>query len=214
MTETYAGLSFTHDVEGASRFPGGLSFTHSVSGNTAVKLRADIGLTPAYEEIINLQEHLEASLIITPELFTKTKCKIHSTITFGLTPTLTVRMNVGYTDIIQFGSLVLQKARRIDWNEITLSCRSANIYDGSEALEVDPILGYYEKFRWFPTSDEEIKTLKSMIGKPYTLRVWGTPYRNVMLWGKLRIRQPRRGVSLWIVEGEFKQDTCRTGITA
>jgi len=192
----------------------GITFSHSVAGFQTLTFEAGFGISTAESEHLNLTKHLAANLGIAPKLTNIFNLYRYFEANLGISASLTLVLNAGYTDLIMFGDLVLRRGKEIEWQEYDLSCREADIWDGSKSLEVMPITGYTGKIRFYPIDYNDIKNFLAMTGTPFTLRIFGVPYRNVYIWGKPRKKQFRSQVSMWVVEAEFKQDTCRTESTA
>jgi hypothetical protein len=192
----------------------GVTFSHSIAGTQVLKFEAQFGITTGRDEKLSLTKHHLANLVISPTLSDRFALYRQFEANLGISATLSLVLNAGYTDLIMFGDLILRRGRELDWQEYDLSTREADIWDGSKSLEVMPITGYNGKVRFYPIDYNDIKTFLAMVGTPFTLRIFGVPYRNVYIWGKPRKKQFKSQVAMWVVEAEFKQDTCRTESTA
>ena len=192
----------------------GIIFSHDIAGKQSIQLEAVLGVSPSTDEVIGRVIQPGATIGIIPELSTAFRLPRKFSAYLGITASCTAALNVGYTTQIMFGSLVLRKARPVDWDETELSCREGKIWDGTKALNVDPVTGFQGKFRFFPVNYNDIYALFAMVSTKQTLRVYGVPYRNCMIWGRIRKRQLKPGVAAWVVEIEVRQDTCYTGQTA
>lgn len=191
----------------------GLTFSHDLAGRQVLELSARIGTAPAAGKKLTGVSRLSADIGITSACVTSFHVYRGFSASTGISAVFELALNVGTTDVITFGDLVLTNAAPMEWDEISLSCRSARIWDGSESLEVMPVTGYTGKFQFMTRDYNDITKLLSLVGKNRTLRVYGKPYRNCYIWGTIRKKQVKRGFSMWIVEFEVKQDSCANGVT-
>ena len=191
----------------------GVTFSHSIAGTQQLQFEALLGVTTGEDKKLNLTKHHHATLQISPKLIDIFNIYRTFEVNLGISASLSIVLNAGYTNLIMFGDLVLRRGRELDWQEYDLSTREADIWDGSKSLEVMPITGYNGKIRFYPIDYNDIKTFLSMVGTPFTLRIFGIPYRNVYIWGKPRKKQFKSQVAMWVIEAEFKQDSCTTGTT-
>lgn len=206
---------FTIDVDSPLTQVAQLTFYHSVAGTQTLSFASELGVTTAKTQTVGNGIYLESDIGITPELQQYFILPRKFAADLGITAGFTLVLNVGFTDVIMFGDLTLNKAIAIDWDEISLNCREAKIWDGSVSLQVDTISGFYGRYRFFPTDYNDIYSLLAKVGTKQTLRIYGVPYRNCMIFGtikKKQVKPPR--LALWGVEVEFRQDTCFTGQTA
>jgi len=231
-----AGVLFSHDVAGFQTIEllanlqtattkkvtyvcptlaeAGISFSHDIAGKQTIGFSIGLSATPTEDEFLKVIESFPASISVSSLISHPFKLYRYFSSDIGISTGLSLSLNVGYTDVITFGSLTLNKAEPIDWDEIELSVREAKIWDGTTALDGDPVIGFYGTYRFWPRDWNDIESLLAMAGTKQTLRVYGKPYRNCMLVGKIRKKQIKKGYALWCVEIEIKQDTCMTGITA
>jgi len=192
----------------------GIAFNHDIAGIQTIQMASTIGMSSVDNPHVSIIELGEVDLGISPELLNPFVLYRTFNVSTTISAVFSIALNVGFLDIITFGELTLLDAEPTDWDEITLSTREAKIWDGTTALDGDPVIGFYGKYRFYPRDYNDIIALYAMAGKKYTLRVHGVPYRNCMLVGKIRKRQHLKNYALWTVEIEIKQDTCMTGITA
>jgi len=190
----------------------GITFWHDLAGQQIISLEADIGTAAESGRQIDGVSRFAADITTLAVMneFAHVYRRFWSSV--GVTGQFELALNVGSTNVITFGDLILTCAEPVDWDEINLSCRSARIWDGTESLEVMPVTGYSGKFQFYTRDYNDISKLLNLVGKNRTLRVYGKPYRNCYIWGTIRKRQIKRGFNLWQVEFEVKQDSCANGV--
>lgn len=192
----------------------GLTFSHDIAGLQILDFAVNLGLSSVEDEILDIIELFPVSLGVSPDLSNQFALIRSFHVNIGISVSFSLSLNVGFTNIISFGSLTLANAEPIGWDEIDLSVREVKIWNGTTALDGDPVTGIYSCYRFWPRDWNDIESLLAMAGTKQTLRVYGKPYRNCMLVGKIRRKQIKKGLALWCLEIEVKQDTCMTGITA
>lgn len=192
----------------------GITFSHDIAGHQTIQMSAQLGTTQVSSRTISIFERFYPNVGVTSGLKNQVQYLNSMSATLGITVSYTLTLNAGFSNVISFGSLVLPNAKPIDWDTIPLSCRTARIWDGTESLEVMPVRGFSSQYRFITKDYNDIENLIDMVGKPYTLRVYGKPYRNCYLWGEIKKKQIKQGYSLFVVEIEIKQDSCMNGITA
>jgi hypothetical protein len=123
-------------------------------------------------------------------------------------------LNAGYVDVIQFGSLVLKSAKPSGTREYSFPCAEKRLLDGSRSLHVRAGTSYIGKFTFETDNYADIQALFNMIGTLQTLRVYGVPYRNCMIWSPIEVKQYKPKLARWVINMTVYQDTSRTGITS
>ena len=192
----------------------GLSFWYHVSGNITEELdlrtRSSLALTRNIKQTIPIRLNTVSTLDLWKQ--TRYLCILNVQTVSSLAAEGI--LNAGYQDIIQFGSLMLENAEPDGNREYSFPCAEKRLLDGSRSLHVRAGISYFGKFKFVTREYADIQALFNMVGTLQTLRVYGVPYRNCMVWSPIQVFQPRPQHSRWEVEFTVYQDTSKTSITS
>jgi hypothetical protein len=183
----------------APEFASGLSFAYSIAGYQTQEFDGRGITTPESERIIDGIYEFDGYTRETPQLLPAFRLKREFDGYTTSSPELETEYNVGFTDRVMFGDVTLSNAKYPEGDFIQ--------HDGSISIQVNQITGFYGNFICETTDYNEIDALSSMVGKAYTLRVWGRPYRNCKIMTPFEERSRKQGVSRFVYKIIFKQDT-------
>ena len=116
-------------------------------------------------------------------------------------------LNIGYTDDVMFGSVILRHARYDAIDEVDFPFREKRLYGGYRSIRSTNIRGYSGSFIAVTDDWNDIQSLMDLIGQPRTLRIWGKPYRNCYIKPPIRIKTVKKGVNLWYYWVSIYQDS-------
>jgi len=217
-----AGYVETHECDGytaespemewnvpAPDYASGISFSYSIAGYQTQEFSASVITTPNAERIIDIQKEFSDGTEETPELLPEFVFLRQFDGYTNYTPEFEHEYNVGFNDIVLFGDVELSLAKypEGDFIQHEFSTAETILHDGSISIQVNPITGFYGSFICETTDYNEIDALRAMVGKAYTLRVWGRPYRNCKIMTPFEERSRKRGVARFVYKIIFKQDT-------
>lgn len=192
----------------------GLSFYYHISGNITEELAVNTHSSLLLAK--NTKKNLSIGLNTQSSLEFWKQMRYLCVLNVSTVSSLSVQdiLNAGYLDIIQFGNLVLDNAQPDGNREYSFPCTEKRLLDGSRSLHVRGGISYVGKFTFITREYADIQALFNMVGTLQTLRVYGVPYRNCMVWSPIQIYQPKPQLSLWQVDITIYQDTSKTSITS
>jgi hypothetical protein len=192
----------------------GLTFWYHISGNITQELNLNTRHSLSLDRNIKKILPISLNTVSTLDIWKQTRylCVLNVQTVSSLTAEDI--LNAGYQDIIQFGSLVLDNAEPDGKREYSFPCAEKRLLDGSRSLHVRGGISYVGKFKFVTREYADIQALFNMVGTLQTLRVYGVPYRNCMVWSPIQVFQPRPQHSRWEVEITVYQDTSKTSITS
>jgi len=106
-------------------------------------------------------------------------------------------LNIGYTDVVMFGSAILRHARYDAIDEVDFPFREKRLYGGYRSIRSTNIRGYSGAFVAVTNDWNDIKSLMDLIGQPKNLRIWGKPYRNCYIKPPIKIKTIKKGLNRW-----------------
>ena len=123
-------------------------------------------------------------------------------------------LNIGYTDDVMFGSVILRHARYDAIDEVDFPFREKRLYGGYRSIRSTNIRGYTGSFVAVTNDWNDIQSLMDLIGQPKTLRIWGKPYRNCYIKPPLKIKTVKKGVNRWEYWVTIYQDSAIVEVSA
>ncbi|HWQ65153.1 MAG TPA: hypothetical protein VN429_12100 [Methanospirillum sp.] len=192
----------------------GLTFWFNVPGkivqDLALSTVSTISLTKNVKLIRNLSINTGSSLSIYKSIKFLKQLEINTVSEI----VSTLVMNAGYENIIMFGSLVLSEAQPEAEIEYNFPCKAVRLLDGSQSLHSVANLAFVGNYIFKTYDYNDVQALMNMVGTYQTLRVWGKPYRNCMIWSPIKVRQPKKRFSAFVVTFPVYMDTSLTTITS
>jgi len=116
-------------------------------------------------------------------------------------------LNIGYTDDVMFGSVILRHARYDAIDEVDFPFREKRLYGGYRSIRSTNIRGYSGAFVAVTDNWNDIQSLMDLIGQAKTLRIWGKPYRNCYIKPPIKIKTVKKGVNRWEYWVSIYQDS-------
>lgn len=116
-------------------------------------------------------------------------------------------LNIGYTDDVMFGSVILRHARYDAIDEVDFPFREKRLYGGYRSIRSTNIRGYSGAFVAVTNDWNDIQDLMDLIGQPKTLRIWGKPYRNCYIKPPIKVKTIKKGVNRWEYWVSIYQDS-------
>jgi len=123
-------------------------------------------------------------------------------------------LNIGYTDDVMFGNVILRHARYDAIDEVDFPFREKRLYGGYRSIRSTNIRGYSGTFVAVTNDWNDIQALIDLIGQPKTLRIWGKPYRNCYIKPPLRIKTIKKGLNRWEYWVTIYQDSAIVEVSA
>lgn len=123
-------------------------------------------------------------------------------------------MNAGYEDVIMFGDLILTSAQPEAEIEYSFPCKAVRLLDGSQSLHTSANLAFVGNYVFMTADYNDVQSLFNKVGTYQTLRVWGKPYRNCMIWSPIKVKQPKKKFNRWVVKFPVYMDTSLTTTTS
>ena len=123
-------------------------------------------------------------------------------------------LNIGYTDDVMFGSVILRHARYDAIDEVDFPFREKRLYGGYRSIRSTNIQGYTGSFVAVTDDWNDIQALMDLIGQAKTLRIWGKPYRNCYIKPPLKIKTIKKGLNRWEYWVTIYQDSAIVEVSA
>jgi len=123
-------------------------------------------------------------------------------------------LNIGYTDDVMFGSVILRHARYDAIDEVDFPFREKRLYGGYRSIRSTNIRGYSGAFVAVTNDWNDIQDLMDLIGQPKTLRIWGKPYRNCYIKPPIKVKTIKKGVNRWEYWVSIYQDSAIVEVSA
>jgi len=123
-------------------------------------------------------------------------------------------LNIGYTDVVMFGSVILRHARYDAIDEVDFPFREKRLYGGYRSIRSTNIRGYSGAFVAVTDNWNDIQSLMDLIGQAKTLRIWGKPYRNCYIKPPIKIKTVKKGVNRWEYWVSIYQDSAIVEVSA
>jgi len=123
-------------------------------------------------------------------------------------------LNIGYTDDVMFGSVILRHARYDAIDEVDFPFREKRLYGGYRSIRSSNIRGYTGAFVAVTDDWNDIQSLMDLIGQAKTLRIWGKPYRNCYIKPPIKIKTVKKGVNRWEYWVSIYQDSAIVEVSA
>ena len=123
-------------------------------------------------------------------------------------------LNIGYTDDVMFGSVILRHARYDAIDEVDFPFREKRLYGGYRSIRSTNIRGYTGSFVAMTNDWNDIQSLMDLIGQAKTLRIWGKPYRNCYIKPPLKIKTIKKGLNRWVYWVTIYQDSAIVEVSA
>ena len=123
-------------------------------------------------------------------------------------------LNIGYTDDVMFGSVILRHARYDAIDEVDFPFREKRLYGGFRSIRSSNIRGYTGSFVAMTNDWNDIQSLMDLIGQAKTLRIWGKPYRNCYIKPPLKIKTIKKGLNRWEYWVTIYQDSAIVEVSA
>lgn len=123
-------------------------------------------------------------------------------------------LNIGYTDDVMFGSVILRHARYDAIDEVDFPFREKRLYGGFRSIRSSNIRGYTGCFVAMTNDWNDIQSLMDLIGQAKTLRIWGKPYRNCYIKPPLKIKTIKKGLNRWVYWVTIYQDSAIVEVSA
>jgi len=123
-------------------------------------------------------------------------------------------LNIGYTDDVMFGSVILRHAQYDAIDEVDFPFREKRLYGGYRSIRSTNIRGYSGAFVAVTNDWNDIQDLMDLIGQPKTLRIWGKPYRNCYIKPPIKVKTIKKGVNRWEYWVSIYQDSAIVEVSA
>ena len=123
-------------------------------------------------------------------------------------------LNIGYTDDVMFGSVILRHARYDAIDEVDFPFREKRLYGGFRSIRSSNTRGYTGCFVAMTNDWNDIQSLMDLIGQAKTLRIWGKPYRNCYIKPPLKIKTIKKGLNRWEYWVTIYQDSAIVEVSA
>jgi len=123
-------------------------------------------------------------------------------------------LNIGYTDDVMFGSVILRHARYDAIDEVDFPFREKRLYGGYRSIRSTNIRGYSGAFVAATNDWNDIQDLMDLIGQAKTLRIWGKPYRNCYIKPPIKVKTIKKGVNRWEYWVSIYQDSAIVEVSA
>lgn len=123
-------------------------------------------------------------------------------------------LNIGYTDDVMFGSVILRHARYDAIDEVDFPFREKRLYGGYRSIRSTNIRGYSGAFVAVTNDWNDIQDLMDLIGQAKTLRIWGKPYRNCYIKPPIKVKTIKKGVNRWEYWVSIYQDSAIVEVSA
>ena len=186
---------------------GPLTFSYDIAGNhteiTNLYCNTHVDLT-SHRNIVAVGEIFNQTLLNISRIW---NISVITNITSNTLMDALHLLNIGYTDDVMFGSVILRHARYDAIDEVDFPFREKRLYGGYRSIRSTNIRGYSGAFVAVTDNWNDIQSLMDLIGQAKTLRIWGKPYRNCYIKPPIKIKTVKKGVNRWEYWVSIYQDS-------